>query len=146
MKKTKFLLVAMEILPEAIRKTAEVKELLSKKPELTVNEAVEKVGISRSAFYKYKDGVFPFYHKASGKIITLSLNLEHRAGVLSKVLNFIAQYQGNVLTINQNLPLGGIANVTLSIETDEMMVTIDELLEALGQMDGVNKVELVGQS
>ena len=107
-----FLIVSKNILPEAILKTAKAKELLAKGDVYTINDAVERVGLSRSAYYKYKDGVFPFYEASREKIITISLILENKAGVLSHVLNFIASFKGNVLTINQGIPLQGIANVS----------------------------------
>lgn len=145
-KAKKFYMVSKEILPEAILKTALVKELLARGEALTVNEAVDKVGISRSAFYKYRDGVFPFYQASKEKIITVSLNLEHRTGVLSNVLNAVALLKGNILTINQGIPLQSMANVTLSIDTLEVLGDIEELMQKLQQIDGVKKVELVGQS
>jgi len=107
---------------------------------------VDKVGISRSAFYKYRDGVFPFYQASKEKIITVFLNLEHRTGVLSNVLNAVALLKGNILTINQGIPLQSMANVTLSIDTMEVLGDIEELIQKLQQIDGVKKVEIVGQS
>lgn len=142
----KFYMVNKDILPEAILKTAVVKELLARGEALTVNEAVEKVGISRSAFYKYRDGVFPFYQASKEKIITISLNLEHKTGILSNVLNTVAQQRGNILTINQGIPLQSIANVTMSIDTGEVLVDIEDIINKLLQIEGVKKVEIVGQS
>lgn len=142
----KFLKVREDILPEAIRKTAQVKELLARGEAATVNEAVDKVDLSRSAFYKYKDGVFPFFEAGRGRIITLSLLLEHKSGVLSTVLNTIARVRGNILTINQNLPLQGMANATISLETDQMVEGLDTLMSSMEAIDGVKSVELVGQN
>lgn len=141
-----FLIVSKDILPEAILKTAQAKELLVKGDVETINEAVEKVELSRSAFYKYKDGVFPFYEASREKIITLSLILENKFGVLSQVLNFIATFKGNVLTINQGIPLQGIAHVSVSIETAGMVETPEKLLQGLSALDGVRKIEVVGQT
>lgn len=141
-----FLIVSKDILPEAILKTAKAKELLVKGDVYTVNDAVERVGLSRSAYYKYKDGVFPFYEASREKIITISLILENKAGVLSHVLNFIASFKGNVLTINQGIPLQGIANVSVSIETAGMADTPENLLAGLGEIDGVRKIEVIGQN
>lgn len=141
-----FLLVSKEILPEAILKTAQAKELLAKFDVLTVNEACERVEISRSAFYKYKEGVFPFYEASKEKIITLSLLLMDKAGILSYVLNYIASVSGNILTINQGIPLQGIANVSISIETDKMEETVDSLLSNLSEIEGVRKIELIAKS
>lgn len=145
-KNKKFYMVNKDILPEAILKTAIVKELLARGEALTVNEAVEKVGISRSAFYKYRDGVFPFYQASKEKIVTISLNLEHKTGILSNVLNTVAQQKGNILTINQGIPLQSIANVTMSIDTNEIVVDIEDIIQRLLQIEGVKKVEIVGQS
>ena len=120
-KNSKYYLVREEILPEAIKKTIKVKELLKKGEVRTINEAVEKLNLSRSAYYKYKDYVFPFYEASKEKIVTLTLLLEHRSGVLSKVLNVLAAEGGSVLTINQGIPLQGVANATLSLETVELV-------------------------
>lgn len=144
--KKDFLLVSKSILPDAIIKTAQAKELLAKFDVLTVNEACERVDISRSAFYKYKDGVFPFYEASKEKIITLSLILVDKAGILSNVLNFIASVKGNILTINQGIPLQGIANVSISIETEKMEETIETLLSNLSEIEGVRKIELIAKS
>ena len=142
----KYYIVQQEILPDAIKKTAIAKELLAKGEAFTVNEAAEKVGLSRSAFYKYKDGVFPFFEASKGKIITLTLLLEHRSGVLSTVLNTIAASQGNILTINQGIPLQGMADASVSIETNEMVDGIESLITTIKSIPGVLKVEMVGQS
>lgn len=141
-----FLIVSKEILPEAILKTAQAKELLAKGDVDTINEAVERVALSRSAFYKYKEGVFPFYEASREKIITLSLILENKSGILSQVLNFIASVRGNVLTINQDIPLQGIAHVSVAIETAGMLDIPEKLLEGLGSLDGVRKIEVIAQS
>ncbi|AFM01127.1 ACT domain-containing protein [Desulfitobacterium dehalogenans ATCC 51507] len=141
-----FLIVSKDILPEAILKTSQAKELLVKGDVNTINEAVDRVQLSRSAFYKYKDGVFPFYEASREKIITFSLILENTAGVLSNVLNTIARFRGNVLTINQGIPLQGIANVTISVENMGMVDIPENLLSALGEIQGVRKIEVIGQN
>ena len=143
--KTAFYLVRDEILPEAIKKTIMVKDILKRGELKTVNEAVAKVGLSRSAYYKYKDYVFPFYDASKEKIITLSLLLEHKAGVLSKVLNTIATESGSIMTINQGIPLQGVANTTISIETKNLTVDLEALLDKLRMIDGVKRLEVLGQ-
>jgi chorismate mutase len=142
----KFYMVNKDILPEAILKTAMVKEILAKGEAITVNEAVEKIGLSRSAFYKYRDGVFPFNEASREKIITVSFILEHKPGVLSNVLNKVAQMKGNILTINQGIPLQNIANATLNIDTVDITCDIEDLINRLYNLEGVKKVEIVGQS
>ena len=143
--KSVFYLVREEILPEAIKKTIKVKELLKIGEVKTINEAVEMMDLSRSAYYKYKDYVFPFYEASREKIISLSFLLDHRAGVLSRVLNSIASDGGSVLTINQGIPLQGVANVTLSIETKDLLVDLEALLDKLRMIEGVKSLEVLGQ-
>jgi len=144
-KKTAFYLVRDEILPEAIKKTILVKDILKRGELKTVNEAVAKVGLSRSAYCKYKDYVFPFYDASKEKIITLSLLLEHKAGVLSRVLNTIAAESGSIMTINQGIPLQGVANTTISIETKFLTIDLEALLDKIRLIDGVKRLELLGQ-
>ena len=144
--KTNYYLVREEILPEAIKKTIKVKELLKKGEVRTINEAVEMLNLSRSAYYKYKDYVFPFYEASKEKIVTLALLLEHRSGVLSNVLKVLANEHGSVLTINQGIPLQGVANATLSIETMELAVDLEALLDKIRVIEGVERLEVLGQA
>ena len=144
-KQSNFYLVREEILPEAIKKTIVVKEILKRGELKTVNEAVEKVGLSSSAYYKYKDYVFPFYEASKEKIITLSLLLEHKPGVLSRVLNTIAGDSGSIMTINQGIPLQGVANTTISIETKSLTIDLEALLDKLRLIEGVKRLEVLGQ-
>ena len=144
--KSGFFLVREEILPEAIKKTIKVKEMLKRGDARTINEAVEKMELSRSAYYKYKDYVFPFYEASKEKIVTLALLLEHRSGVLSNVLKVLANEHGSVLTINQGIPLQGVANATLSIETMELAVDLEALLDKIRVIEGVKRLEVLGQA
>lgn len=141
-----FYLVREEILPEAIKKTIKVKELLKRGEARTINEAVEKMELSRSAYYKYKDYVFPFYEASKEKIVTIALLLEHKSGVLSRVLNTVANDHGSVLTINQGIPLQGVANATISIETADLAIDLEALLDKLRMVDGVKRLEVLGQA
>lgn len=144
--KSVFYLVREEILPEAIKKTIKVKELLKKGEVRTINEAVERMELSRSAYYKYKDFVFPFYEASKEKIVTLALLLEHKQGVLSRVLNTIANDRASVLTINQGIPLQGVANATISLETVDLVIDLEALLDKLRMIDGVKRLEVLGQA
>lgn len=144
--KAVFFLVREEILPEAIKKTIKVKELLKRGEVKTINEAVERMELSRSAYYKYKDYVFPFYEASQEKIVTLTLLLEHKQGVLSQVLNTVAADHGSVLTINQGIPLQGVANATISIETAELDIDLEALLDKLRLIEGVKRLEVLGQA
>lgn len=138
-----FVLVRLEMLPEAMQKTLEVKRMLSGGEVSNVQEAVKKVGLSRSSFYKYKDSVFPFNAMVKEKIITLSLTLADKAGVLSNVLVFLAQAHANVLTINQTIPLQGEASVSMSIDTSQMN-GIEEVINGLRHLRGVRRAMVVG--
>lgn len=140
-----FFLVRADILPEAILKTAEAKRLLDSNEANTIHEAVDRVGLSRSAFYKYKDGIFPFNSLAREKMITVSMDLEHRSGVLSYVLKFVAEKGCNILTINQTIPLQGMANVALSIDAGNLVVSTTQFLEELRALDGVKRALIVGR-
>jgi len=142
----KFYMVREDILPESIRKTALAKEMLARGEAENILDAVDKLGMARSTYYKYRDGVFPLFNADNAEIITVSLLLKHLSGILSGVLNCVATLQGNVLTINQNLPLHGVAYVTLSISIKELTVSVQELLEALKSLNGVLNVELVAKS
>ena len=141
-----FYLVREEILPEAIKKTIKVKELLKKGEAKTINEAVERMDLSRSAYYKYKDYVFPFYEASQDKIVTVNFMIAHQRGVLSRVLGAISEEGGDVLTINQGIPLQGIANATVSIDTVNLSVNMEELMDKIRVLDGVKRIEVLGQA
>lgn len=139
-----FVLVRVEMLPEAIQKTLEAKKLLETGIVATVQEAVDHVGISRSSFYKYKDSIFPFNAMVKEKIVTISMVLEHRAGVLSSVLGFLASTEANVLTIHQTIPLQGEATVSMSVDTNQMNRDLNEVLQGLKHLRGVRRAVVVG--
>lgn len=141
-----FYLVREDILPEAIKKTIRVKEILKHHQSHTINEAVKMMDLSRSAYYKYKDYVFPFHDVTQGKIVTLSLMIFDKPGELSQVLNTVAVSNGSILTINQGIPLQGMADVSISIETKNMNISADELMKKLDKLPGVSKVDIIGQA
>jgi chorismate mutase len=139
----KFYLVREDVLPEAIKKTLEAKEMLDRGKAKSIWDAVRAVDLSRSAFYKYKDAVFPFHMIVKEKIMTLFLSLEDRRGTLSEVLQVVSQSGCNVLTIHQTIPLQGKANVTLSLSTTEMNIELNEFLSQLKKLGFVEKVEVL---
>jgi len=143
--KNQYYIVEGSALPEVFLKTLQVQGLLSKGEANTIQEAVDRVGMSRSAYYKYKDVIRPFHEATKGRIITISLLLEHTPGILSVILNEIARAKGSVLTINQNIPLHGMANVTISFETKEMEGPVEELLEQMTSTKGVKEVNIVAK-
>lgn len=140
----KFYLIRSDFLPESMRKTLEAKELIERGKVESVFEAVKQVGISRSAFYKYRDAVFPFQAMLEERIITLSFHLEDRAGTLSNLLTTVSGVGGNILTIHQTIPIQGKANVTISLNTESLKIGIEQLLEQLQQLEFIDKVEILG--
>lgn len=141
----RFYLVREDLLPEAIVKTIQAKELLSQGVVTTVNDAVEAAGLSRSAFYKYKDGVYALSRLEQERIVTISMDLQHKSGMLSKVLALVAAYEGNVLTIHQTIPLQGKANVVITLETAGMGERLPDFMAALQGLEGVQKAVIAGQ-
>ncbi|XID93620.1 ACT domain-containing protein [Paenibacillaceae bacterium WGS1546] len=142
----RYYVVREDLLPEGIPKTEQAKELLRRGEAATIHEAAERVGLSRSAYYKYKDGVYSLEQASRESIATLAMDLEHRSGVLSKVLGTLAAGEGNVLTISQSIPLQGMANVVVSVDTSLANGTLPELLHKLRSLDGVKRVTVVGRS
>jgi chorismate mutase len=141
-RRSKSYIVREEILPEAILKTARATEMLTRGEALTVNEAVEKVGLSRSAFYKYRDGIVPNDREDAEKVAAITLILEHRSGVLSNVLNAVASMKGNIESINQSVPVHGVAVATMNVNTT-LVQDMDLLVKNLQRQEGVKKVEVV---
>ncbi|NWQ40177.1 ACT domain-containing protein [Bacillus sp. EB106-08-02-XG196] len=140
----KFYLIREDVLPEAMKKTLDVKEMLERGKAESIWDAVQQVDLSRSAYYKYRDTVFPFSTVVKERLVTLFFHLEDRSGTLSKLLGVVASSGCNVLTIHQTIPLQGRANVTLSLNTTEISTDIDDLLSELRKLEFVEKVEVLG--
>lgn len=141
--KTKFYIVAADALPEIFIRVAEAKRMLQTGEADTVGAATRQVGISRSAFYKYKDSVQPFNDMKSEHIITFYGMLKDNTGVLSRVLSVFATSGANILTINQSIPTNGCAAVTISAETSGMEETLEQLLSDVSAVEGVVKFEVL---
>ena len=141
--KTKYYIVAAEALPEIFIKVAEAKRMMQTGEAGTVGAATRQVGISRSAFYKYKDAVQPFNNMKAGRIITFYTMLKDNPGVLSSVLSIFAGSGANILTINQSIPTNGCAAVTISAETSDMDQTLEDLMNLVSAVDGVIKMEIL---
>lgn len=139
----KYFIVEASAMPEIFRKVAEAKRMLETGEESTVNGAAQAVGISRSAFYKYKDAVRPFNDMLHGRIVTVQVILKDERGALSGFLNVLAETGVNVLTINQSLPANGCAAVTMTIETSAVQHTLEDMLGAAIQAPGVVKCEIL---
>ena len=139
----KYYIVEASALPEVFLKVAEAKRLLESGEATTVGEATKLTGISRSAFYKYRDVMMPFQNLMAGRIITFQLTVKDRTGVLSGILSIFAYNGANILTINQNIPTNGCAIVTISAETGELHITVEELLKRMSNISGVVRAEIV---
>ena len=135
--RTHYYLVAGDALPEVFIRVTEAKELLDTGEVQTVAEAAARVGISRSAFYKYKNAVMPFQDLGRGRIVTFQMMLRDHMGVLSAVLGLFAETGANILTINQGIPTSGTAPVTITADTADVDISSEELLEKIEALDGV---------
>lgn len=140
---TKYFIVEAQALPEIFLKVSQAKALLETSEVTTVNQAAAAVGISRSAFYKYKDTVRPFNDMKSGRIVTFQFSLRNEPGVLSQVLNVFAETGGNILTLNQGLPMNDCAMATIAAETSGLRLTLEELLSRAAAVPGVIRCEIL---
>lgn len=138
-----YILINESIAPEVFVKVVKAKENLASGKFKTVNEALSEVGLSRSSFYKYKDHVFAHSKFDTEQIVTLFFTLDDIAGILSDILILLSSASANILTINQNIPVNSVANVTVSMRTDGMKVSLEEMIKRLKTVDGVNKIEIL---
>lgn len=132
-------------MPEVFIKVVEAKELLNRGAVASVQEAVDSVGVSRSAYYKYKDYVSAINSNTRGRIITLAFDLEDKAGILSLVLNILADHRANVLTINQTIPINNVANVTITVDTSNMNLGVKEMLDNVSKIHGVLTLKIIAR-
>ena len=139
----KYYIVEASALPTVFLKVAEAKRLLSTGEAATVNEATQMTDISRSAFYKYRDSVLPFQNMMTGRIITFQLLLHDEKGILSTILNFFAESKANIITINSIVPTNGTAVVTISAETMDLTIALEDLLRQIRMTPGVIKAEIL---
>jgi len=139
----KYYIVAASAMPEVFRKVAEARRLLETGEESTVNGAARAVGISRSAFYKYKDAIRPFHDMLHGRIVTLQALLKDEPGILSRVLNILAGTGINILTINQNIPVNGCAVATITAETSALQLPLEEVIDQVSSSSGVIRCEIL---
>lgn len=142
-KKNAYYLVDEKALPEVLLKTVIAKKLLETNEARTASEAIEKAGISRGAFYKYRDLIKPFYDLKSDGRYTFLIVAKDIKGVLSEILGILATENVNILTINQNIPINGTANITVTVDAVGSEKAPRELIEKLKNIAGVKKVDIV---
>ncbi len=144
-KGTGYYLIRKRAVPEVLQKVVEVNKLLASGGARTINDAVEKVGISRSSYYKFKDDVEEFHDSSAGTTLTLFAEINDETGLLSDMLEIIAENQANILTIHQSIPLNGVASLSISIQITETTGNISSMLTALEHCPGVRKVKVTGR-
>lgn len=142
---SKYFVLKQKAVPEVLLKVVEAKRLLESERVMTVQEATEQVGISRSSFYKYKDDIFPFHDEAKGKTVTFVLQMEDEPGLLSMVLNIVAEFCANILTIHQSIPINGVASLTLSIEVLPTTGDVSAMIEKIEEQQGVHYLKILGR-
>lgn len=140
---SKFLLIDTSVLPEIFTKVIEVKKLLYTNKVKDTSDAVKKVGISRSTYYKYRDFVFQIDDALSSRKITMSLIVKHLQGVLSELLDCLTDFGVNIITINQSIPFNEMANVTLTIDISKCNYNVNEIIASLEQKESIVKVNII---
>ena len=145
MDKTKYFVVKKKALPEVLIKVVEAKRLLASERGLTLQEATDQIGISRSSFYKYKDDIFPFHENEKGQTITLVVQMDDTPGLLAEILRDVAEYGANILTIHQSIPLNGVATLTLSVEILYTTGNISDMVAEIEENQGVHYLKIVGR-
>lgn len=143
--KDKYFIVKKKALPDVLIRVVEVNRILESDKSMTVQDAADAVGISRSSYYKYKEDIVPFHDTAKGKTITFMLQMTDQPGLLSLVLNEIAKNGANVLTINQSIPINGIAPVTISVEILPTTVDVMVMLDAIESLGGIHSLKILAR-
>lgn len=141
----KYFVVKQKAVPEVLLKVVEAKRLIESEKAITIQEATDRVGISRSSFYKYKDDIFPFHENAKGRTITMVLQLDDEPGLLSDVLKIVADYHANILTIHQSIPVNGVATLTVSVEVLPSTDDISQMIEEMERQKGIHSIKILAR-
>lgn len=145
MSSTKYYMVKEKAVPEVLLKVVDVKRILNSEKAVTVQEATERIGISRSSFYKYKDDIFSFHEQVKGRTVTIIIQMDDTPGILSDILKTVAQFKGNILTIHQSIPINGIATLTLSVEILPESWDVEDMLTQMERQTGVHYLKILGR-
>lgn len=143
--KGQYYVLKEKAVPEVLLKVVEAKRLLDSGKLASVQDATERVGISRSSFYKYKDDIFPFHETEKGKTVTMVIQLDDEPGLLSVILKDVAEFRANILTIHQSIPINGIATLTLSIDILPETGDVDEMVNRIEDETGIHYVKILGR-
>lgn len=143
--KTRYFVLKQKAVPEVLLKVVEAKRLLESGKVPSVQEAAELVGISRSSFYKYKDDIFPFHDNAKGRTITMVIQLDDEPGLLSLLLQIVADFKANILTIHQSIPVNGIASLTLSVEVLAETGDMQQMVDTIEHQQGIHYLKILAR-
>lgn len=141
--KDDYLVIEKKVLPEIFQKVIDTKKVIESGEVKGITEATKLTGISRSVFYKYKDYVFEFSEMSTGRKVTFSMMVRHEKGLLSAILNEISKEGGNILTINQGIPINDVANLSITMDISSMNKNFKVFLDEVKMINGVDKVELI---
>ena len=142
MEEGKYYVVRSKAVPEVLLRVVETKKLLNAERKMTVKEAADRTGISRSSFYKYKDDIFPFSEGSKGRMLTLSIEILDEPGLLADLIAVVARFHANIMTIHQSIPVNGLAGVSLSVEVLEETGNLSDMLDQMESIDGVKDVKI----
>ena len=140
-----YFVVRTKALPTVLKKVVEVKSLIESEKGISIAEATERAGISRSSFYKYKEDIFPFYDSTKGKTVTLVIQMRDELGYLSKICSKISEYRANILTIHQSIPINSIVTLTVSIEVREDTSDINTMIREIEEWPNIQYVKILSQ-
>ena len=141
----KYYVLKKKAVPEVLLKVVQVKRLLETERGISIQEATDQVGLSRSSYYKYKDDIFPFHEDAKGKTITFMIQMDDEPGILSVVLKSIADYHANILTIHQSIPVNGIASLTVNVDVFEETGDVEEMVKVIEKIKGIHYVKIIAR-
>lgn len=142
---SEYFIVKKKAVPEVLQKVVETKMLIESGKALSVQEATEMTGISRSSFYKYKEDIFPFHDRAVGKTITFTCEIEDEPGVLSDVLKVVAEFGANILTIHQTIPINNVASLSLNLQILPSTGDVSKLTQTMEETRGVRHVKILAR-
>ena len=140
-----FLLVSEDVCPAVFSKVVKAKKLLTLYKDKSINDILTQVDISRSAFYKYKDKVYVYDRIPHKKVVSLYFVVDDFSGILASIIGEIAIAKANILTINQNVPLNGLADVIISVDTESMIADMHDVIEKISIINGVRRAEILNR-
>ena len=143
MDNTKYYVVKKKAVPEVLIKVVETKRLLATRRGMTIQEATEEIGISRSSFYKYKDDIFPFYAGKKGRSITFVIEVDDQPGVMASILNIFALYKAYILTIHQSIPINGKGLLTVSVDIEDSETDVSAMIQDVEKIEDVSYVKII---